>query len=524
MYNIICLVRVQMGTVLVDMLSLGNNRKRKPKALYAGLVLFALVMGSVAFFYSLMIGKGLLMFDSIELLPALMMAVTSIVVLFTTAFKVKGTIFGFKDYDMVMSLPVSTGGIVASRLILLYSLNMVFVCIVMIPMMIAYSILAKPDILFYAFGLILMLALPLIPIVIASIFGTIIAYAASKFRYSSLVSIVVSFGLLLAIMGISFMTGDTGRELVDISKALTNKVNAIYPLANLYSLAISNYDIMALFTFLAISLLGFLLYSILVGKVFKKVNTLIMTGKSRSNYRIGELRQSSPIKALYNKEIRRYFSSPIYVLNTGFGIVMLTIAAIALIFVDLEKLTGDPQLALLIKNSGPVFIAFCLSTTCTTAASISMEGKSLWIIKSLPISAKSIFISKIAVNLSVAAPALLDALIIGIILKYDLIQIFYLITTTIVIAIFISLLGLVVNLKFPNFNWTTEAIVVKQSASSMIAAFSGMGIAGILFLLVTVIPSANLPYLIFLGLMVIANIALYRILITWGSKQFTKLY
>lgn len=524
MNHIIRLVRVQMGTVLIDMLSIGNNRKRKPGALLGGLAFFTLILGSVAFFYSFMIGKGLLMYDSIEILPAIMMAVTSIVVLFTTVFKIKGTIFGFKDYDMVMSLPVSTGGIVASRLILLYSLNMVFVCIIMIPMMIAYGILAKPNFLFYILGIVMVLALPMIPIVIASIFGTIIAYAASKFRHSSFISIILSLGLLLGFMGMSFMIKGTGQELVNMTKALTNQVNSIYPLAEMYQKAVCKYDIFAFLTFLGISLSGFLLYSLIVGRIFKKINTLIMTGKYRANYKMGELKQSSPFKALYNKEIRRYFASPLYVLNTAFGIVMLTIAAIALFFVDLDKLTGELQAALLLKKSAPVFISFCLVTCCTTMSSISLEGKSLWIIKSLPVTVKTIFLSKLAVNLSVTAPALIDVFIIGIMLKLSLLQIFIALIITVIIAIFTSLLGLVVNLKFPNFNWLTETVVIKQSAAAMISIFTGMGVVGLLVLFLAVIPLTNLAYLIFIGMIVIMDIVLYRILITWGTKQFTKLY
>jgi ABC-2 type transport system permease protein len=72
-------------------------------------------MSAISFFYSFMVGSGLKMFNSLDILPALMMAVTCVIILMTTVFKVKGTVFGFRDYDMVMSLPVSIGGIVASR-------------------------------------------------------------------------------------------------------------------------------------------------------------------------------------------------------------------------------------------------------------------------------------------------------------------------------------------------------------------------------------------------------------------------
>ena len=115
------------------------------------------------------------------------MALTSKIVLFTTIYKVKGTIFGFKDYDMVMSLPVSNSQIVASRLILLYSINFVFVLIIIIPMMIAYAVLALPGLQFYIFGILMLFFIHLIPIIVASCFGTILAYLAMRVKYSNVV-------------------------------------------------------------------------------------------------------------------------------------------------------------------------------------------------------------------------------------------------------------------------------------------------------------------------------------------------
>ena len=145
------------------------------------------------------VAKHLKTINSLELLPSLFM-VLSIMVLFTTIYKVKGTIFGFKDYDMVMSLPVSNSQIVASRLILLYSINIVFVLIIMIPMMVAYGILVQPGIQFYVFSIILLFFIPLIPIIIAAFLGTALTYLSMRFRYSNIVYMVFSFLVLIAMM------------------------------------------------------------------------------------------------------------------------------------------------------------------------------------------------------------------------------------------------------------------------------------------------------------------------------------
>jgi ABC-2 type transport system permease protein len=156
-------------------------------------------------------------------------------------------------------------------------------------------------------------------------------------------------------------------------------------------------------------------------------------------------------------------------------------------------------------------------------SSISLEGKNLWIIKSLPVEPKIIFKSKLAVNLIITAPALLDALIIAVILKTNFLQTFFIVIVTAVFALFVSLFGLLVNLKFPNFNWNTEVVVIKQSAATMIALFTGMGAAGLLAVCLIAIPSVNVGYSIFIGLMIVVDLVLYRIIMNWGSKQFARL-
>ena len=523
MKKVLRLLSVQLWAVLLDMLSLGNAPKKKPKLLFGGIIIFILAMSVISFFYCYMIGMGLLMYDSVDILPAMMMAITCLIVIMTTVFKIKGTIFGFKDYDMVMSLPISTGGIVASRLMILYAMNMVFVFIIMVPMTVAYGILTNPGIQFYVISVFAILAMPLVPIVIASILGTIIAYIASKFRHNNLLSIILSMGLLAFFVVASTTIKDDAQQMVDIGKSLTNQVNSIYPLANMYTKAVVEYNISSLLLFLGISVLAFIIYTIIVKKIFKRMNTLMMTGSYHAIYKKHGVKQSSPLKALYKKEMKRYFSSSLYVLNTGFGIVMLTIATIAAAVVDIDKVLGGPEAAAVLIKSAPVFVSFCIVMSCTTMSSISLEGKSLWVLKSLPVTAKTIYLAKIAVNLTIISPAILDSLFLGIFLKLGFLQTLFMILISISCAIFISCFGLLINLLLPNFTWTSETIVIKQSAATMIAIFAGMGVAGLLFLFMMLLPSENIAYLTYLFLILIINVSVYQVLMTYGKKRFNQL-
>lgn len=520
MNRIIRLISVQLWAVLGDILSIGKSRKTTQKALYGGVLVFTLVIGSVSFFYSFMMGTGLKMFDSLDLLPSIMMAATCLIILFTTVFKVKGTIFGFRDYDMVMSLPVSTGVIVASRLFILYIFNFLLVIIMMVPMMIAYGILAQPGILFYIIGVASMLMIPLVPIVIASVLGTVIAYIASKFRRTNILSILLSAGLLVGIVAVSFVFNGSGQELVNIGKALTDKVYSAYPLAQMYVDAVVGYDLMSFLSFVAISLLAFLLYSYVVKLIFKRINTRIMTGGYHADYKMGELKTASPLKALYIKELKRYFSSTLYMLNSGIGIVMLTVGAVASLFVDPAKALGSPEAAAQLLNYVPIYLFFCIIMTCPSMASISLEGRNLWILKSIPVTPGTVFLSKAAVNLTILAPAILDTVILGIGLKLGVGKTFLILINVAVCSVFISLYGLFINIMFPNFTWTSEIVVIKQSVACMITIFSGMAFVALQIPLMMLLQSFTLAYLVYFLLMVVLDVGLYLLIMRYGSKRF----
>ncbi len=520
MKKVIRLLSVQLLALLSDTLSVGKSRKKKPAFLYGGIIFFVVLLSGVSFTYSMMIGIGLKMYHCMELLPAIMMSVTCMITLITTVFKIKGIIFGFRDYDLVMSLPISTGAVVISRLLLLYILNFLFVIIMIIPMMIAYGILVRPGILFYLIGTITMFFIPLVPIVIASLLGVAIAYAASKFKHSNLFNILFLVVFLILIMIFSFRINNNGQALVEMSKELTARINVMYPLAGMYTDAVIQYNILALLSFLSISAAAFLLYAVVVKAVFQKINTIIMTGNYHSNYKLEGLKVSTPFRALYRKELKRFFGSALYCVNTGVGIVMLTLGAVALIFVDPYKAIGDTKTVNTIINMTPLYISFCMIMTCTTMVSISLEGKNLWIMKSLPITPKLIYLSKIALNLTIAAPAVIDVIIIGIALKMGFMKILLLLLLTVACTVFTAFYGLLINLLLPNFSWTSETVVIKNSAATMVTVFSSMVYVAILFIFIMVLPTITAAYLCYFLLTAVLDILLFTVLMTYGKKRY----
>lgn len=460
-----------------------HSKDRKERAKLAGFgVLFgfvALSMLFIFFFYSYSLAYSLeQMQASLRILPAIMMALCCAISLVTTIFKTNGLLFAFHDYDILMAMPIKTSTIVASRIFMLYGTNLFFNAMVMIPAIAVYCIKVQPSFLFYPVFLLTLLAIPLVPIVAATFIGIMVSLIASRFRHSSVVSVAVTMLLLLGCMALSFQTETLLSDLGNISITIMASVNRIYPLTELFTQAVCDQNLLSLLLFAGVSGLLFFLYCLLVGSQFKKINTILTSRKSSSHYQVQYLKVSTPLCALYRKEWKRYLSCSIYFINTVFGAVLMIVACVLLLIFDPNTLVQQiPGVDLLPLLKSIVPFAFCLlvGMSCSSCSSISLEGNSLWIIKSMPVSATAIFLSKAAVNLTFLLPSIaVSTVLMSIALHLDVWQTLALFFLPAAYSLFISLFGLLANLFFPNFTWKAEVNVVKQSVPVLICLLVGM--------------------------------------------------
>ncbi|HAY2947307.1 TPA: hypothetical protein JZ506_002904, partial [Enterococcus faecium] len=102
--------------------------------------------------YNTMIAKTLVRIGQQELIPAYMVSVSSFCILFITIFYSNGILFGSKDIDMLLSLPVTNNEIISSKFFLMYLLNFLITFLFMIPGGVIWLISIKArvlQILFY---------------------------------------------------------------------------------------------------------------------------------------------------------------------------------------------------------------------------------------------------------------------------------------------------------------------------------------------------------------------------------------
>lgn len=507
-----------------------GDRKEKIKltAFSIFMIFIMLYMAFVSFLYSMILSDSLEQANAMRTLPAIMMAVASAISLFTTIYKTNGVLFGFKDYETVMALPIKSSSIVASRLLMLYGLNILFILFIMLPAGVVYCIKVQPSFVFYPVFIITLFLVPLIPIIVATFIGLLISMIASHFRHSSAMNLIFTLLLFVGVMLVSFSSGTIINDFANISALIMSAVGKIYPLAELYTQAVCDYNVRSLLLFCGLSVVAFAVFVLVIGRCFKHLNDLLTARYTISNYKMTSLKVSSPFMALYQKELKRYFSSSLYVLNTAAGMVMLTIASVALLFMGADQLGAVfeiPELSKFLNDIAPLVLSVFVTLSCTSACSISLEGKSLWIIKSLPIDTTTVFMSKAAVNLTILIPPIaVNCVIFAFILKTNVLQTILLFLTPAIFSVFISLAGLIINLLFPNFTWESETVVIKQSIAVLLAMVVGMiSIAIPLVLIFAFSLSATYVTLGTSFVFVLLDFALFAYLKSKGTKKFLSL-
>ena len=183
-------------------------------------------------------------------------------------------------------------------------------------------------------------------------------------------------------------------------------------------------------------------------------------------------------RALLKRELKRLLSCPVYMLNCGLGLILLIGAPIYLL-ISGESIRALPLMFGLSEMQtafiGAMVISSLASTCYFTAPSVSLEGKTLWILRSAPIDAKKILHSKLYMHLILTAPIILIvSIIVAIFLNCSLTTWVMLLFIPQIVNLLSAAFGLTVGLRFANFDWTNEAIPVKQSLPSFLTMMTMM--------------------------------------------------
>lgn len=479
--QIVRLCRLQLGN-LFGINEIRHTRDKAKKARFIGLAVVWVILIAMAVSYVGAFSYGLTVVGMADIVPMYLYAMASLLILIFSFFKAGSTLFAMKGYEMLISLPVSRSAIIISRFVCMYFTNLLVELLIMLPGLVVYAYFASPSVGFYAVFLLGSLFLPLLPLTISSILGALITAISARARHRSLVETLLMLIFVIAVLGGSlFLSGNeskiTEETIKNMAEILSVQIGRIYPPATWFHLALSG-NLGALGLLLGIPTLIFVVFVAALQKYFHKICTAIHAVSAKNNYKMTKLQSSSHVVALWRRELKRYFSSSIYVTNTIVGYVMAVIVAVGIFVMGLDKIVammGFTGVEPVILKCLPFGISCLLCMTSITASSISMEGNNFWQIQTLPIRAKEVYDSKILANLSVAAPFyLVSVILLALALKPNGLELIWLFVIPLCYMLFSCVAGITVNLAFPVLKWENEVRIVKQSASMLVTMLIGI--------------------------------------------------
>ncbi len=451
----------------------------------------------------------------------------------------QGHLFAFKDYDFLMSLPISRMTVMLSKLLSFLLMGYAYSALMILPALIVYWYNYGKEILMLVYGLIGFVFVPLVPLTLCAVIAFLIRVLAGNSKYRNLITNLLSIGSVVLILLSTqlFSSSTTSTTELPLAEMVSFMLKYV-PFAGYYAKSIVEVDLVSLLIASGLSLVVFGGFVYLFSKTFIKINANSQVGYHVKNYKLTTLVNDSVMITLIKKELRRFFGNFMYVMNMGIGQVMLMIGAVYLMFnkemifsvlyelAGIQAVTQTKEMAYVLIIGMLIMLAGMSNTACV---SVSLEGKQLWIIKSLPVNAIEVLFSKIAVNfIVIVIPSLISFVLVSFTFEFNALQIILGLFAIILTGLLIGLFGVTLNLFFPRLEFDREILVIKQSASSFIGILGGMlfGI-GTLLLMVYLISNIGINFMLVIGgvviVLAIADLILWQFVKTKGVLLFNQL-
>lgn len=508
-----------------------KNRSRSKAGTAAYLVLFVGIMvgllGGMFTFLSLSICGALTNAGMDWLYFAIMGLLAVLLGVFGSVFNTYSSLYLSKDNDLLLSMPIPVNVIMTSRLLSVYLMGLMYSLVVILPAVIVYWGTAPVSAGVIFGGLLLILLISVFVLTLSCALGWVVAKISLKLKNKSFITVVISLAFIGGYYFFYFKAQTLIQDLLANAAVYGEKIKgAAYPLYLFGS--VGSGDAFAMLIVSAVILVLFGLMWALISRSFLKIAT--SSGHTAKKvYKETAVKQKSIAAALLKKEFGRFTSSPNYMLNCGLGILLLPICGIMLIWQGSAVISVLNQVFGERAGCTPVLLcgAVCMlaSMNDMAAPSVSLEGKSLWLMQSLPITPWQVLRGKLGMQLILTGiPALFCIACIAFIYPFTPLELILTALVPMLYVLLSALFGLFLGLKMPNLNWTSEITPIKQSAPVTIALFSGFGYTALLCAGFMLLNGWRLGFVGYMSIFGAVTIALCAALYLWLKKRGSNLF
>ena len=500
-----------------------TNKARSKGAVAGYIILFAVVMvGLLGGMFTMMslgpcgplvsAGMGWLYFALMSLLAVLLGA-------FGSVFNTYSGLYLAKDNDLLLSMPIPVNTLMASRLLSVYLMGLMYSGVVILPAVIVYWVVAPVTAGVILGGVLLLALLSVFVLTLSCALGWVVAKISLKLKNKSFITMLVSLVFIGVYYFFVFRAQTFIKELVGNAAAYGDSIKgAAYPLYLLGQAGTGDGLAMAIVSAAVLAL--FAVMWALIARSFLRLAT--STGRTeRRAYREKAAARRSVPAALLGKELARFTASPNYMLNCGLGVLLMPAAGAVLLWKGavMEEMLGGMADGGLLPVLLAAAVCMLISMNDMTAPSVSLEGKSLWLAQSLPVTPWQVLRAKLVMQLLLTGiPAAVCLLCAVLAISMTAAEAVLLATVCLLFVVLSAMLGLFLGLKMPNLTWTSEITPIKQSACVVIALLGGWAYALLLgggYLLA----GWHLGAALYMGCFAAATLAACAVLYLWLKKR-----
>lgn len=399
---------------------------------------------------------------------------------FGSVFNTYASLYKAKDNDFLLSLPIKPMTILAVRMSGVFGTSLMYSALIWIPTIVAYFIVASFSWKILIYTTITYIMLVLFVTVLTCALGYVVAIVSSKLKNKSFITVIISVVFFALYYFVCFKASEIFTSFVANSEQVGKVISTwMFPIYHLSKGAAGNTVSLLIFSAFSIVLFALCCY-ILQHSFFKLVTAT--TGTKQKIYTAKEEKSATKSEALLGKEFGRFFSSPTYMLNTALGVVFILIFSVFVIIKAPDVSLLDeifPGLSGIIPIVAVGAMIFMLAMNVIAMPSVSLEGKSIEILHSLPVDGREVLFAKEKLQAIINfVPSVVCLIALEIVFKQGILTI---IASVIALATFVwfsSALSTYMGVKKPIMVWANESIPIKQNLAIFIPILGSIIVGG----------------------------------------------
>ena len=486
-----------------------REKKGRTIGMLIGILVAVVYLGGFLIFLENGILSYLIKMGMPDLLLSMAITMSMLGTLVISFFFIMSSLYFGRDAAHIASLPVKSRTVLAAKLTQVWISEVGYSLVIILPAAILYGIRVGADPLLYPRALLAALGAPILPIVAVSFVSTLLIRFSGLWKHRDMIATVSGIIFIGAYMFLAFNMGsisgsgdmeDFVASFLGSNMARVDALTRAFPPAAWAAKgALGDLGQLALFLAVCAAAAAFAIWAI--GFWYRDLSLLqgeTPAAGKKGGVRRGAFTKGSAFKALCLREIRQILRVPAYATNS-LPTCLMPAFMVGMMFFAFSRSSGageslDAMLGTintdLILPILTAVMAYMSGMNPALSTSVSREGKGHDFLTALPVSSRTMVLSKLAVGygMSLAGVVLATAALAILLPKFAL----YAALAFVLCALYTYMTACLVlarDVKHPKLDWVTEQEAMKQNFGAAIGMFMGWGIlialAGLTYLLFT---------------------------------------